>query len=190
MNNLSLPDYVMTTTPIFANVIAKHNKNVVVIPNAIDPNERQFLPDNVSKQTNRIRVGWAGGSSHLSDLEILNAAVGKLIGGGYNNKLQFVVCGFDIRGEITEYNPQTKVKTKRKILPQETIWVKYEQIFTDKYRILSDPDYVRYLQEYTKDPYNDEDQPYRRVWTKPVTTYAKNYNLIWCFFGTIKRAHI
>lgn len=174
--NLPLPDYVMTTTPIFANEIRKFNKNVVVIPNAIDPNERQFLPEPIEKQTDRIRVGWLGGSSHLADLEILNAAIGKLIGGGYDKKTQFVVCGFDIRGEITEFNPKTKEKRKRKILPHETIWVKYENIFTDKYRTLQDESYVKYLQEYSKDPYPDEDQPYRRIWTKPVTTYAKNYN--------------
>ena len=91
-------------------------------------------------------------------------------------KTQFVVCGFDIRGEITMFNPQTKEKTKRKIEPHETIWAKYEQIFTNKYQTLKDEEYVKYLQTYSKDTYNDEDQPYRRIWTKPVTTYAKNYN--------------
>ena len=174
--NLPLPDYIMTTTPIFADVLSKFNKNVVVIPNAIDPIERQFIPDGLEKKTDRIRVGWLGGSSHLADLEILNAAIGKLIGNEYDKKTQFVVCGFDIRGEITEFNPKTKQKTKRKIRPEETIWVKYERIFTNKYQTLTDQEYVKYLNSYSKDPYPDEEQPYRRIWTQPVTTYAKNYN--------------
>ena len=175
--NLPLADYIMTTTPIFADTIRNFNKNVVVIPNAIDINDRQFIPDGLPKQTDRIRLGWLGGSSHLADLEILNAAIGKIIGNEYDKKSQFVVCGFDVRGEITEFNPKTKERTKRKIRPEETIWVKYEQIFTNKYQTIKDADYVKYLQTYSKEePYPDEDQPYRRIWTKPITTYAKNYN--------------
>ena len=176
LNNLPLPDYVMTTTPIFANIISKYNKNVVVCPNGINLTEKQFIPDNSEKQTDRIRVGYLAGSSHLADLEILVPAVGKLIGGDYDKKTQFVVCGFDVRGEVTEINPQTKEKNKRKILPHETIWVKYEEIFTNKYQTLSDIEYVKYLQKYENEPYDDIDQPYRRIWTKPITTYAKNYN--------------
>jgi len=175
--NLSLPDYVMTTTPIFAGEISKFNKNVVVIPNAIDPTERQFIPENLPKQTDRVRVGFLGGSSHLADLEIISGAINQLHAVGYDKKTQFVVCGFDIRGEITEFNPKTKERKKRKIQPHETIWVKYERIFTDNYKIISDQDYIKHLQEYSKEPYADEGQPYRRIWTKPVTTYAKNYNL-------------
>jgi len=40
--NIKLADYVTTTTEIYADEIKKHNKNVVVLPNAIDPNEPQF----------------------------------------------------------------------------------------------------------------------------------------------------
>ena len=69
--NLPLVDYVMTTTPIFAETISKFNKNVVVIPNGINPTERQFLPDNSEKQTDRVRVGWLGGSCYDEETEIL-----------------------------------------------------------------------------------------------------------------------
>ncbi len=175
--NLPLPDYITTTTPIFADVISKFNKNVVVMPNAIDPIERQFLPDNTPKQTDRTRFGFLGGSSHLQDLEILRSNINKLVGDGYDKKTQFVVCGFDIRGEITEVNPKTKEKKKRKIRPEETVWIKYEQIFTNNYQMISDPEYLKFLNKHSKDSYPDEDQPYRRIWTKPITTYALNYNL-------------
>jgi hypothetical protein len=175
--NLPLPNYITTTTPIFADVISKFNKNVVVIPNAIDPTERQFLPDNTPKQTDRTRFGYLSGSSHLQDLEILRANINKLVGDGYDKKCQFVVCGFDIRGDITEVNAQTKEKKRRKIRPEETIWIKYEQIFTNNYQMISDPEYLSFLHKHTKDPYQDGDQPYRRIWTKPITTYALNYNL-------------
>ena len=42
INHLKKADYVTTTTPIFANVLKKYNKNVAVFPNAIDPKEEQF----------------------------------------------------------------------------------------------------------------------------------------------------
>lgn len=118
---------------------------------------------------------WCG-NSHLSDLQILTTTINKLHGDGYDKKTQFVVCGFDVRGEVTEYNPQTQERKKRKILPHETVWVRYEEIFTDNYKTLNDEKYLKYLQEYINEPYDDLDQPYRRIWTKPVTTYAKNYN--------------
>lgn len=177
MSNLPLVDYVMTTTPIFADTISKFNKNVVVIPNAIDFNEKQFQPDNSEKQTDRVRIGWLGSSSHMADLNILAPAINRLNSDGYTDKYQFVLCGFDVRGEITELNQQTKEKKKRKILPHETIWVNYEQLFTNNYKTITDLDYVNHLKNYNNEPYNDSNQPYRRIWTKPVTTYAKNYNL-------------
>ena len=42
MNNIRLFDYVTTTTPIFAERIAKINKNVKTFPNAIDPTDERF----------------------------------------------------------------------------------------------------------------------------------------------------
>ena len=41
-NNLKAAQYVITTTDIFAQEIKKINKNVFVLPNAINPNEPQF----------------------------------------------------------------------------------------------------------------------------------------------------
>ena len=37
--NIKRVDFVTTTTPIFAEEIAKLNKNVIILPNAIDPSE-------------------------------------------------------------------------------------------------------------------------------------------------------
>ena len=42
VDNLKACDYVTTTTELFANEIRKINKNVIVLPNAIDPKEPQF----------------------------------------------------------------------------------------------------------------------------------------------------
>ena len=92
------------------------------------------------------------------------------------DKVQYVLCGFDTRGTVTEINSQTGEHTKRNILPAETVWASYEKIFTQNYSIVSD-DYKKNLLNYSQEVYKNElDEAYVRVWTKPVTSYAKNYS--------------
>ena len=138
--NIKASDYITTTTEIFANEIRKYNKNVIVLPNAIDPNEGQFNEPTLPSE--KIRVGWLGGSSHLHDLKLLDGMVSKL--SPIQDKLQYYVCGFDTRGSVTEINQQTGQKTQRPITPSETVWVKYEEIFTSKYKIIT-PKYKEFL---------------------------------------------
>jgi len=168
--NLKVSNYVTTTTTLFADEIKRLNKNVVIFPNAINPNESQFKEPTL--ESDRLRVGWLGGSSHLHDLQLLD--FGKLT--QYKDKLQFVLCGFDTRGTVTEINQQTGEQTKRNILPHETVWAQYEKIFTQNLTTVSE-EYKKYLLNYTQDSYSNEmSEPYLRVWTKPVTSYAKNYS--------------
>jgi glycosyltransferase involved in cell wall biosynthesis len=170
--NLKVADYVITTTEIFATEIRKFNKNVVVLPNAIDPNEPQFNQQTLP--SDKIRVGWLGGSSHLHDLKLLDGMVSKL--SPIQDKLQYYVCGFDIRGSVTEINKQTGEQTQRPIKPQETVWVKYEEIFTNNYKIIT-PDYKIFLDKFEDGQYPElEKENYVRVWTRPVETYAGNYS--------------
>jgi glycosyltransferase involved in cell wall biosynthesis len=170
--NLKAASYVTTTTEIFANEIKKLNKNVIVFPNAINPKELQF--NQPTPPSDKIRVGWLGGSSHLHDLELLGGFVQK--NSDINDKLQYVICGFDTRGTVTEINPQTGEEKQREIKPHETVWVRYEEIFTTNYKTIDD-DYKKFLLEFKEVEYNSGNNlPYLRVWTKPVTTYAMNYS--------------
>ena len=170
--NLKAASYVTTTTEIFANEIKKLNKNVIVFPNAINPKELQF--NQPTPPSDKIRVGWLGGSSHLHDLELLGGFVQK--NSDINDKLQYVICGFDTRGTVTEINPQTGEEKQREIKPHETVWVRYEEIFTTNYKTIDD-DYKKFLLEFKEGEYKSgNDLPYVRVWTKPVTTYAMNYS--------------
>jgi glycosyltransferase involved in cell wall biosynthesis len=171
--NLKEASFVTTTTKVFADEIKKLNKNVVVFPNAIDPTEGQFKQPTIESE--KIRVGWLGGSSHLHDLMLLDGFVQKN-GKDINDKLQYVLCGFDVRGTMTEINQQTGEQKQRPILPHETVWARYEEIFTDKYSII-DENYKKFLLDYKEIEYkSDLELPYQRVWTKPVTSYAANYS--------------
>lgn len=173
---IKMADYVTTTTPLFANEIKKHNKNVFVIPNAINPEEKQFIPQ--PTKSDRLRFGIICGSSHEHDIALLEGLTNQLPQ-DILNKIQIVLCGFDLRGTIEIYNVDTKELTKRPILPQESVWYKYEKILTDNYKIVSD-DYEKFLKKFIVDvdyP-NTDNEPYRRCWTKPINEYATHYNNI------------
>jgi hypothetical protein len=75
LNNIKVSRNVTTTTPIFADEIRRVNKNVYVIPNAINPEEKQYKSN--PEKSDRVRIGWLGGSSHIKDLEILKGVVSK-----------------------------------------------------------------------------------------------------------------
>lgn len=173
--NVKISQYVTTTTSVFADEISKLNKNVFVLPNAIDPTENQFVPN--PEPSDRIRIGWLGGSSHLKDLELLNGLVNRLKLDGLLDKVQFVLCGFDLRGTHTEIDPVTKEQRTRPIQPKESVWYLYEKIFTDNYNSVS-PEYKDFLLKFEQKEYPDvANEPYRRVWTKHISSYASNYNL-------------
>ena len=183
MENLRHAQYVTTTTEVFADEIKKLNKNVVVFPNGINPDENQFKEPTLS--SDRIRVGWLGGSSHLHDLELLRGVVSKN-GADLNSKIQYVICGFDTRGYVTEINKETGEQKKRDILPHETVWARYEELFTDNYKII-DEDYKKFLMEFKEGEFkSDKPLPYLRVWTKPVTSYAMNYSKLDISLAPIK----
>jgi len=84
---------VTTTTHRLANEIREYNQNVVVIPNAIDYDYYYWnLP---KKDDGWIRVGWCGGSSHISDLMLIEN-IGKWVIENFDNT-KFVLGGYDSR---------------------------------------------------------------------------------------------
>lgn len=171
MNNIRTAKYVTTTTDIFASEISKLNKNVVVFPNAINPDEHQFKA--VTEPSDKVRVGWLGGSSHYHDLTILDGLFNRMT--DIKDKSQAFLCGFDTRGTVTEINKATGEQTRRKMEPHETIWAKYEEIFTNRYKLIS-PEYHKELLKFTQDIGNQySDEFYQRIWTQPISSYAKNY---------------
>jgi len=174
INCLKLADLVVVPTSILANEVKQFNQNVVVLANALDPTEEQFKSK--PSESEKLRIGWLGGSSHIKDLELIKgiSSIGE-----YNNKSQIVLCGFDTRGSVRQIDPQTGQVQERQMNPTETVWFMYELFMTDNYRMLeSYPDYVKFLVQFKEDKsFDDSNMPYRRVWTKSINQYAKNYNL-------------
>jgi hypothetical protein len=171
--SLKNAENISTTTEVFAEEMKGFCDNIFIFPNAINPSEKQFQPKKID--SNLVRVGWLGGSSHLADLEILRGLPGRL-SGSHKDKFQFVLCGYDLRGNVTMINPETGEQQTREIEPHESVWYLFEKIFTDDFKTLS-PDYSDFLHKWKKGNYvNENGEAYKRVWTKPITTYAANYN--------------
>jgi len=163
--------------------VSKHNKNNPLIKK--DDQYNRYYKGNVycvEVQNHIIYVRRNGkamwiGNSHLKDLEILNGVVNKLQNDGLLNKVQFVLCGFDTRGSHTEIDQKTGQQKVRPITPMESVWYQYEKIFTNNYSIVS-PEYKDFLMKFTQEEFpNIQNESYRRVWTKHISTYATNYNL-------------
>jgi glycosyltransferase involved in cell wall biosynthesis len=175
-DNARESDWVTTTTDYFASIIKdRHNSNVIVLPNAIDVKDKQYNEETI--ESNKIRIGYLGGSSHFHDLLLLSKMFSSLRL-NFKDKIQVVLCGFDTRGTIETVDPKTNQRQSRSIMPHESIWCKYEHIFTDGYKLIEDQKYLKHLLKYSNEPYpNEENMVYRRVWTKPITSYATNYNL-------------
>jgi len=171
---MKLVDYVSTTTSIFAKTIMDRLKikNVLVFPNAVNETEPQYQVN--PTKSDKVRFGWLGGSSHLHDIELMANGISSTHN-SFGDKVQFVLCGFDLRGTVTEIEQTTGQQKQRPIRPLETVWYKYEKFFTDDYKVLS-PEYKTYLDTFLETPYNDENEPYRRRWTKEINSYATNYN--------------
>lgn len=140
IDNLKVAQYVTTTTSIFSDEIKKYNKNIFILPNAINPKEPQFMAE--TKPSDKLRFGWLGGSSHLHDLKLLEGTFSKL--SQVKDKYRLYLCGFDIRGIITEINSKTKEQKQRPIKPHETVWSQYEKIFTDDFK-LTTPEHKEFL---------------------------------------------
>lgn len=183
IESLKRADYVTTTTEIFAEKIKKYNKNVSVFQNSIDPENPQYSPE--KEPCDRIRFGFLMGSSHEKDLEQFQGMATKLPK-DVLDKIQIVLCGYDLRGTMTIMNPDGSINGRRPIKPTESVWYTYEKILTNNYSICS-PEYKDFLLKFLRNVQWPEvnNEPYRREWTKPISNYGELYRHIDVLFAPL-----
>lgn len=172
-HNLKIFDYVTTTTDLFKQQILPFNKNVYVMPNAINPEDPRFQ---IKKdESERLRIGMVMGSTHEYDMALIGKITQELSKEELD-KVQFVLCGYDLRGTVREINRETGQVNTRQIRPEESVWYRYEQTMTSDYKIVSQ-DYKDFLLKFTPNSEypNVDKEPYRRCWTKPMDTYYQHY---------------
>lgn len=87
VENLRYADGVTCSTEYLAQFVRPLNKNVCVLPNALDETHEQWNQPKVS--SDKFRVGYLGGATHANDALIIGDAM-KEIGEG----IEFFYCGF------------------------------------------------------------------------------------------------
>lgn len=184
IENIKLADYITTTTSIFAEEISKINSNVKVLANAIDTNEKQFIPN--PTKSNRLRFGVICGSTHEHDIALMNG-IATSLPKEIMDKVQFVLCGFDLRGTIRDINLKDNTITERPVRPTETSWFKYERVLTNDYKNVSQS-YREFLLRFIPNAVypNVANEPYKRQWTKDISQYATHYNDIDVLLAPLK----
>ena len=119
---LKLATVVTTTTNRLANEIRAFTNRVVVIPNAIDYDYYYWnLP---KKDDGFTRIIWTGGSSHMSDLMLVEG-IGRWVLDNFENT-KFVLGGYDSR--MINDNPNMYLYCDT----NENIWWHYKGILLGK----------------------------------------------------------
>lgn len=96
---LKLAEFVTTSTPELAKIIEKRNKNVIVIPNALD----QTIVPVPNRDNEILTVGWAGSWSHEVDLQVVRPLFKILI---KDKNVRVIFFGYD------PMQPENKVEGK------------------------------------------------------------------------------
>lgn len=156
INALKKATLITTTTQFFADKIKIYNKNVVVMPNAINFDEKQFQIIGKNANENKINIGYVAGVSHLEDISLLQGVLSSV----KNKNTQMRLCGYNVE--------------KEKAI--QSNWYKMERKFTDNFK-LKDENFIAYLHEFTTEPYhNQAEMEYQRLWTKSINSYMSLYD--------------
>jgi len=113
-------DAITTTTSYIAKVFGERSGNpnkVYVFPNCIDFSAQSWA--HRSQNSRRLRIGWAGGSSHDRDLLQLRGVASTLYSMN-GDRLQFMIGGYDTRGTYSYISSGQTVT--RIIEAHETVW--------------------------------------------------------------------
>jgi glycosyltransferase involved in cell wall biosynthesis len=112
VENFKNANAVMVTTRYLAEQVKPHNKNVFVVPNAIDFDQPQFKPDVkvMNNKTNFVHIGWSGSVTHHHDISMIAEHFMKLKSDPETQrKYRLVLTGF---------------------VENDVMWNQYENIFT------------------------------------------------------------
>lgn len=133
MINFQLFDYVTTTTEYFKSVISSYfpAEKVFVFENAISQKDSQFSGH--KNPSDKLRIGLTGGSSHTEDIKQL-MDFPKYLTEKQLEQVEFVLCGYDNRGEKVTVDENGKIVERGRLDDKENWWVQTENHFKSKFK--------------------------------------------------------
>ncbi len=123
-----MADACTTTGPYLKEELEKYNKDVIVLPNCVDPKKWKER----KKGNKTVKVGWAGGSSHVVDLMIIMDVIKEL---KQSLDFDFIVFGLAPMpwDEYMKFNAKRHSKEKLKHVIQVAPWygktIEIDQMF-------------------------------------------------------------
>lgn len=159
----SISDMITTTTEFLYHKIKPYNKNVHILPNSLDDSILHNKTNNDSE--GKIKIIWGGSATHINDMRLIDRS--NIMTRLKSHNAQFILAGFN-----------TLVRTpdgETRNIPDQSEWVKYEEIITNKYRLL-DASYTKYLSKYDRSPYHKDDMIYIRRWSKDIKNYLSVFS--------------
>jgi hypothetical protein len=71
-----------------------------------------------------------------------------------------------------KYRGKVFSQNQRDIKSEESVYLVYENILTDKHRMINNPDYIQWLNNYERNVKYDNEGNFARRWTQKANTYA------------------
>jgi len=87
---------VTVSTPQLARELFPYNDNIYILPNFL--NEDKWTLQQIKKNDDLIRIGWAGGNAHADDLKMIFKVIEKIIR-EYKGKVKFETMGM-VKAEL------------------------------------------------------------------------------------------
>lgn len=174
-------DGITTTTSFFRDILSKYNKNVIDLNNGINVD---IMPQFKFKrqESDRLRLGYIGGSSHLSDITELKS-VFQILSADYElqDKLTLSLHGYDLRGSINniELNHDLLVELSQRKISIQQIFNEFNKSNGDINKISSLPDDLKI--KYSTNFVNNNQRKIssnETVWYEYEKIFTNNYSLI------------
>ena len=109
-------------TPQLAREYFPFNDNIYVVPNFLS--EDKWSNNQVKKKDGFLRIGWAGGNSHIDDLKLVTKVIEKIIG-KYKDKVKFEIMGMvkeEMKGVFSGLEPFHETCPKCNYQGDSMVW--------------------------------------------------------------------
>lgn len=153
LDHIRIADVVTCTSLRLQEEIRKHNKNTVVIPNAFPFGDGVFKRSETIHEGNLTRFIYAGGVSHLPDIELLRGKFKRIGSDNFiRNNAEFILAGYDKAKQKKYYTnkDQQEQNNNYEIIdargPYDTMTSIFAQ--TRSHRVLSTLHVTEYLKHY------------------------------------------